>query len=95
MCIYTYKKAPIVPAAFWSSVKKNCQMIQSIFMTQRSFQKHDDPVIMNAGDFLSFTAAVTWQLSLVEELLRWKREKENAQKATNARKASETHKVSA
>ncbi len=22
MCIYTYKKAPIVPAAFWSSVKK-------------------------------------------------------------------------
>ncbi len=51
--------------------------------------------MMNAGDFLSFTAAVTWQLSLVEELLRWKREKENAQKATNARKASETHKVSA
>ncbi len=70
-------------------------MNQLIFMTQRSFQKHDDPVMMNAGDFLSFNAAVTWQLSLVKELLRWKQEKENAQKAKNARKASETHKVSA
>lgn len=65
-------------------------MNQLIFMTQRSFQKHDDPVMMNAGDFLSFNAAVTWQLSLVKELLRWKQEK-----AKNARKASETHKVSA
>lgn len=70
-------------------------MNQLNFMTQRSFQKHDDPVMMNAGDFFSFTAVVTWQLRLVKELLRWKREKENALNAKNAQKASETHKVSA
>lgn len=86
------KKAPIVPSAFWSSVKKK---LSNESVNQRSFQKHDDPVMMNAGDFLSFNAAVTWQLSLVKELLRWKQERENAQKAKNAQKASETHKVSA